>query len=113
MRKIIIGLLTLFAFSTASAFAGAGHDHGPTTPVTKAEAIQTASGIVAKIVEKGNLDASWSQVKTKRAEKKQYKNGPEWVVTFNNPRAENPEEQTLYVFLSLGGKYLAANFTGE
>lgn len=113
MRKVIIGLLALFTLSAASAFAGAGHDHGPSKPVTEAEALQKASGIVAKMVEKGKVEPSWAGVKATGAEKKQYKNGPEWMVIFNNPKAQDPAKQTLYVFLSLGGTYLAANFTGN
>ncbi|WP_432823014.1 DUF6488 family protein [Trichloromonas sp.] len=113
MRKIIISLMTLFALSVGSAFAGAGHDHGPITPISQAEASQKAVGIVAKIVESGKIDASWAEVKPDVAEKKEYQHGPEWLVTFTNPKAEDPAKQTLYVFLSSGGKYLAANFTGK
>ncbi|MHB1400259.1 MAG: DUF6488 family protein [Trichloromonadaceae bacterium] len=113
MRKIVLCLLTLFALTTATAFAGAGHSHGPVTAVSENQALEKATSVVQALVKKEKVDPSWSEVRPSAGEKKQAKVGSEWVVTFNNPKIEDKSKQTLYVFLNLGGEYLAANYTGK
>ncbi len=113
MRRMIICLVVLLSFSVTGAYAGAGHSHGPKTEIGKIQALLKATSIVAEIVQKGKLDASWADIKPTLAQKKTFKNGPEWVITFDNPKEEDKEKQTLYVFLSLYGKYLGANHTGS
>ena len=115
MRKFIICLLTALALSVTSAYAGpgSGHSHGPVTPVTEKQAIKNAVDVVAAIVQKGKLDASWAEVKPTEAKKEKLKYGQEWIVTFNNPKIADQEKKTLYVFLSLDGQYLGANFSGS
>jgi len=108
------------AFTTIPAFAESGHDHeghdhhghghDHEMMLDKAQITEKASGYVAKLVEKGKLDSSWQGIPP--AEIKE-NDAHEWVVTFSNPRIEDPEKQTLYMFLSLSGKYIAANFTGR
>ena len=113
MRRIIICLVVLLAFSVTGAYAGAGHSHAPKTKVTETQVLSKATIIVADIVQKGKLDASWTDIKPALAQKKTFENRQEWVITFNNPKAEDKEKQTLYVFLSLSGEYLGANHTGS
>lgn len=113
MRRIIICLVVLLAFSATGAYAGAGHSHAPKTKLTKTEVLSKATSIVAEIVQKGKLDASWAELKPALAEKKTLENRPEWVITFNNSKEEDPAKQKLYVFLSVYGQYLAANHTGN
>ena len=113
MRRIIISLVVLLAFSVTGAYAGAGHSHAPKTKLTKTDVLSKATSIVAEIVEKGKLDASWAELKPVLAEKKTFKNRSEWVITFNNPSEKDLATQKLYVFLSLYGDYLGANHTGS
>lgn len=115
MRKFIICLLTALALSVTSAYAGpgSGHSHGPVTPASEEQVLANAIDVVAAIVQKGKLDASWAEVKPTEAKKKKFQYGQEWVVIFNNPKVADQEKKTLYVFLSLGGQYLGANFTGS
>jgi hypothetical protein len=113
MRKIIICLLTLFALTTVTAYAGSGHSHGPATPITKDEALVKATDLLKYFAEKGKIDSSWSEVAPASGEQKNGKFGEEWVVTFNNPKIEDPEKQTIYLFLTLGGEYKVANYTGS
>ncbi len=113
MRKLIICLLTAFALSVTSAYAGPGHSHGPVTPITEKQALENATGIVNSIVQKGKIEASWAEVKPTEAKKKKFKHSQEWVITFSNPKVTDQEKKTLYVFLSLDGHYLAANFSGS
>jgi hypothetical protein len=115
MRTIIALVLTLFVFTGTTAYAGAGgggHAHAPSTPVSKAQALENAVNVVKAIVEKGKLDSTWAEVVPTSGVKKQSKFGNEWVVTFDNPKAEDKAKQTLYVFLTLGGEYKAASFSG-
>jgi len=115
MRRIFICLLTLLAFTATTAFAGSGsgHSHGPVTPISEDQALEKATSHVQNFVKKGKLDSSWSEVRPTAGVKKQAKLGQEWVVTFDNPKVEDKEKQTLYVFLNLGGEYIAANYSGK
>lgn len=116
MKKISAFLFVLFVLSSPVAFAGPGggdHSHEPASPISEGEALKTASGVVAEIVSKGKLDKSWGMVKPKKIIQKTFKKGAEWVVTFDNPKVENKEKKTLYVFLSLSGRYLGSNFSGN
>ena len=113
MRKSIFCLLISLVVSVASVHAGAGHSHGPATTINEQEATQRATEIVSIIIQKGKIDKSWGAVESVRAEKKKYQYGYEWVVAFNNPKETDQSRQTLYVFLSLDGQYLGANFSGS
>ena len=113
MRRIIIYLVVLLAISVTGAYAGSGHSHGPKTEITESQASEQATKLVASIVEKGKLNASWNQVQPAKVQKKTLKNGLEWVITFTNPKEKDPTKQTLYVFFSLYGQYLGANHTGS
>ena len=37
----------------------------------------------------------------------------EWVVVFTNEKVKDPKEKMLYIFLTLDGQYIAANYTGD
>ncbi len=115
MKKLPIYLLVLFVFSNALVFAGPGsdHSHEPSEPISEEKALKTASGVLKDMVKKEKIDASWSTVKPEKIIQKTFKKDPEWVVTFDNPKMENKEKQTLYVFLSLSGHFLGANFSGN
>ena len=113
MRAIIFCLWVSLSVSVSAVYAGAGHSHGPTTPINETEAIQTATEIVSIIVRKGKIDKSWAKVKSAQAEQKKNQYGYEWVVAFSNPKAADQTRQILYVFLSLDGQYLGANFSGS
>lgn len=113
MRRIIICLVVLLAFSVTGAYAGAGHSHGPKTEITESQASAKATQLVAAIVEQGKLDASWAQIQPEEVQKKSFKDRYEWVITFNNPAEKDKAKQKLYVFLTLYGGYAGANHTGS
>ncbi len=114
MRALVIALLALFTAAALPAAhagtAGKGHSHGEA--IDAAEAKVDAAASVGRLVAKGKLDDSWKGIEAEKAEKKTYEKGPEWVVTFQNPAAEEGK-RTLYVFLTPHGDYVAANFTGK
>jgi hypothetical protein len=114
MRKITICLMILFAFTAPQTFAASGHDdhsgHDHTVELRQSKVKEKASGFVAKIVGKGKLDASWSEVKPQEPKEN---SKHEWVVVFLNPHIKDSEKRTLYMFLTLSGEYIAANFSGK
>ncbi len=113
MRRMILCLLAMFALVTTMAHAGSGHDHGPAPEINRQQAVKKAKDIVAKLVRKGKLENSWAEIREVDVEKKDFQKGPEWVVSFNNPAIEDQAKQTLYMFLSSSGEYLAANYSGK
>ena len=114
MSYFINTILSLFLLLATPAFAGSGHDHGHAhEPITKAEAEEIAIMSVTKLVEKNSIDRSWALVTVHKSEQKEFGGQKEWVVIFMNKQISDQEKQTLYVFLTLGGEYLAANYTGS
>jgi hypothetical protein len=110
-------ILSLFPVAI---WAGADHDHGHDhghshshDPVSQNQAEEVAIKSVAQLIEKGKIDGSWQSVKVAKSEKKKFGNNLEWVVSFSNDKITDPEKQTLYVFVSLTGEYIAANYTGK
>ena len=111
---ISICITALFMVLSTGAHAGPeGPDHTHSTLITQEQALEEAAMVVRKLAERGKLPKSWIDVAPLEVEKKTFKKGPEWVVKFHNPDVSNLEEQNLFVFISLTGKVLAANYSGE
>lgn len=87
-----------------------GHSHGP---ISASRATHKAEHKVKQLVKKGKISKSWESAKAVGAEKKNFGKGEEWVVMFRNKQEIDKSKQTLYVFYSLDGHYIAANFTGK
>lgn len=107
--QTIIFSLVLSFFSLATMAHDHSHSHGPVSQ-DQAEAIALKS--VSKLADKGKIDKSWKSTKASKVEKIQFNGNMEWVIIFNNKNISDPAKLKLYIFLSLGGEYLAANFTG-
>lgn len=116
MRILTIAVLFSSLLFAAPLMAGAGHDHDhghSHGPVSSDEAVKKASKRLGQLVDAGKIDESWSVAKTASVEKKTYANGLEWVVSFVNDKISDASKQTLYIFYSLDGHYIAANYTGN
>lgn len=116
MRYISTTIFSFFLLLASPVFAGAGHDHGhghAHDPVTKSQAEEIATETVAKLVDRDKIEASWKSVDVSTSEKKKFGKNMEWMVVFKNEKVSDPEKQTLYIFLTLTGEYLAANYTGN
>lgn len=87
-----------------------GHSHGPVS-ANKVKA--KASRMLAGLVKKGIIDKSWRGITPAKAEKKTFTKGEEWVVSFKNGKLKDKSKQTLYIFYSLDGHYIAANYSGK
>ena len=111
--KAILLSLTLGLFSI-TAVAGSGHDHGHGhSPVDQATANSKATKIVASFIKQKTLDKSWTGTTVSSSEKKMFNGQQEWVVSFVNEKVADAEKRKLYVFLTLSGDYIAANYTGK
>lgn len=115
MRRLFVTVFALsFLFTATPAISGPGHDHGHShDPVSSETAGKRAAKKVAQLAEKGKIDSSWSGLAAASVEKKTFSKGPEWVITFKNDKVSDKSKQTLYLFYSLDGNYIAANYTGN
>jgi len=112
----------LLSILSTTVLAGSGHDHGhnqghghshSNTPVNEATAKENAAEYVAELVKKDKLDNSWSSISASEIQQISVNGNPEWKVVFVNEDITDTKKQNLYVFLTLGGDYIAANFTGK
>jgi hypothetical protein len=114
--KAIAFALAAATFAVASpAFAdkgGACHFHG-SAPANQETVVMCAAQRRDALVSGGKIEPSWKDVKHEKVEQVDGKKGKEWKVTFRNPKAGDKDKQALYVFLSLPGNVLAANFSGK
>jgi len=111
MKNLITTLLFLFLFIVTPAIAGAGHSHGEA--ITNEQATSLASQKMKQLIDVGKIDPTWKEVKVSSIEQKTFSHDPEWVVKFTNDKISDASKQTLYMFFSLDGRYIAANYTGE
>jgi len=110
MRKLISIIALCFSFTSISALA---HDGVVHDAVDSKTASKNAKHVISEIIKMKKLNGSWAGIDAVSAEKKMGKKNEEWVVTFNNENIENNDEQTIYIFLTLDGHYIAANYTGS
>ena len=116
MKKLIIALASVAALGmSAPALASAGgscHFHG-NTPAKEATVVGCAMQRKDTLVASGKLDSFWKALKHGKVEQVDGKKGMEWKVTFKDPMAKDKAKETLYVFFTLPGNFIAANFTGQ
>lgn len=112
--------LFLSLFMTTPVMASGGHSHGPDGghsqshgPVSSEEAINRASNKVNQLASAGVIDASWSGVTASSVEQKTFASASEWVIAFKNDKVKDSAKQSLYLFFSLDGHYIAANYSGK
>lgn len=116
MKFKILLISLIFSMSSLPALAGSGHSHGhghSHEEINQAKAKSKAIGVITSLIKKNKLDKSWKSIKASFAEKKVFQGHKEWVVTFTNKKIADIKKQNLYVFLTLTGKYVAANHTGN
>ena len=104
---ILISVLILFSGAAA---AGTGHSHDP---VTQQQAEQVATQILSTLIKQGVIEESWRDTAVQMSEQKVFDGSTEWVVSYKNDAVSDPSKRTLYIFLTLTGDYIAANYTGQ
>ena len=116
LKTLLLGLSLSLCSATAAAGSNHDHDHGHShshAPVNQVTATTNATEIVAALVKRNKLDESWASITPGSVEKKVFNDNSEWVAVFVNDKITDTDKQTLYVFLTLAGDYIAANYTGE
>jgi hypothetical protein len=104
----------LFLAMTASTPAFAHPDHDFVEEQNpRLMALNSASYVVERMVERNALPASWRDVEPNSAMLRERNGATEWVVRFQNDAVTNPAERTLYVMLTQNGVFIAANYTGN
>lgn len=116
MKKLFaaLGAASGFAFSMP-AFAGGAeecHFHG-----NKEASQETVTGCALKrqqaLVASGKIDKSWQAIRPTALDQVDGQRGKEWKVMFKNPAAADKSKESLYMFFTAQGNFIAANFTGK
>ena len=116
MKHVFVAAaIAISTWAVQPAFAAEGgscHFHGD-KPAAETTILGCAQQRKELLVKNGKLDATWLPIKHDKIEAVDGKKGKEWKVTFKNPAVSDPAKGALYVFLTLPGNYIAANFTGQ
>ena len=115
MNKSFIATGVLCAVWAPAAFADEGggcHFHG-SKPAAESVVTGCAEQRKQALIKGGKLDASWAGIKPVKTEAVDGKKGKEWKLTYTNPAVPDTGKRTLYMFYSLPGNFIAANFTGQ
>ena len=91
---------------------GSCHFHG-SKPAAEATVLGCAQQRKEALVKAGKIDAPWQAIKHDKVEAVDGKKGKEWKVTFKDPAAKDKSKETLYIFFTAPGNFIAANFTGQ
>jgi hypothetical protein len=110
----IATLVATLAFTPAAFAGGSGgcHFHG-NAPIKEAILVGCANEYKDNLAKNGKIGPLWKGVMLDKAETIEGKNTKEWKFTFKNPAEKDASKQTLYMFYTLTGKFIAANFTGK
>lgn len=107
IKTLVFVFLSAFGIN---AMAGGNHSHAP---VGEEKASTMATQLVNNLVQQNVIVKSWSNVEIVEIEQKEFNGNMEWVSSFYNPEVADKSKQTLYIFMTLSGEYLAANYTGK
>lgn len=115
--KKFVSITTLLALLVVApvAFAGGGgscHFHGH-APAKEAVVVGCATEYKDALASNGKIDPSWKGVQLEKAETVEGQKMKEWKLSFKNLAEKDATKQTLYMFYTLTGNFIAANFTGK
>jgi hypothetical protein len=116
MTKITLATLTLYTALWAPAVSAdpgnSCHFHGK-KPATETTVSGCAQQRKDNLVKTGKLNTAWGAIKPASTEAVDGKKDKEWKVTFKDAAAKDKSKETLYMFFTLPGNFIAANFTGK
>jgi hypothetical protein len=108
MVVFIIFCFNLLVTDMARAHGGKTHQ---SEGITALEAVETATGLFKRLIEKGKLDDSWEsglvEIRVSHPDQTSESN---YAVSFHR---QNKTPEAVYIFISLQGKYAGSNFTGR
>lgn len=107
-------LVAAASFISAAVAGGGGscHFHG-NAPAKEAVVADCASEQMGALIRNGKIDASWKSIKLDKSETVEGKGRKEWKLSFKNTAEKDVSKQTLYMFYTLSGNFIGANFTGN
>lgn len=113
-------LISIAALTAAFSFApqamasegGSCHFHGH-TPAKETTITTCANQHKESLVKRGKLDKTWLTAPLDKAEQVEGSKGKEWKLSYKNPAVTDKSKETLYLFYTLPGNFIAANFTGR
>lgn len=112
MKKQTLTLITVL-LSAGISFAGGSHFH--LKQIVKCakscseEQIKTAvPAAITYLADQKKIETTWAKAKIESISQKEFKKGPEWVVTLKNEANE-----IRYVFFGLDGYVTGSNSTGN
>lgn len=114
-KYVYIATLVAAVAPNAPAIAGPGgscHFHSA-KPASDSVVVDCANQRKEALIANGKLEKAWQAVKLEKAELVDGKKGKEWRVTFKDPAAKDKAKETLYLFFTAPGNFIAANFTGQ
>ena len=92
---------------------GECHFHG-SKPATESTVLSCAEMHKSRLIKKGTIEATWATTKHDSLQQVDVKAGKkEWKVAFKDAAAKDKAKETLYMFFSIPGNFLASNFTGN
>jgi Family of unknown function (DUF6488) len=119
MKTIQWSLMSIIAsaalLSPSAALAGEGngcHFHGY-KPAAESVVLECADQRKAALIKSGKIDASWTAIKPEKPELLDKKLSKEWKITYKDPKAKETNKQSLYMFFTPAGNFVAANFTAQ
>ena len=117
MKKfLMVAIVTSISFGnigmTWAAKESSCHFHGnkEASPDTVSSCAMQRKGT---LIQKGKIAKSWQTIPQEKIEQIDGKKGKEWLVTFKDPNAKDKAKETLYMFFTPTGNFIAANFTGN
>jgi hypothetical protein len=113
--RIIAGVALVAASTVGAAWAGESsscHFHG-SKPASEATVLGCADKEKMRLIETGKVAPTWKSISHKSIEQVEGKHGKEWKITYADPDNPDKEKANLYMFFSIVGNFIAANFTGK
>lgn len=116
--SITLNLLPFYALAESGHKHGHDHDHGHEhehfePAVTQKTAAMSAEKILASLVDRKKIDKTWVSIPVSSIVEKQFNGKSEWVAIFENSNIADADKRTLYIFMTLAGEYIAANYSGK
>lgn len=101
-----------FGSSAMASESSSCHFHGH-QPAAESTVVTCATQRKDALVANGKLASAWRAIKPENVVAVEGKKGKEWKVTFKDAAATDKSKETLYMFFTLPGNFIAANFTGQ
>lgn len=116
MKIILITLIVIGTMTFTGEVYGHSGGHGKShahkkVKIPKKRTQKIGVSQIERLVKKKKLDSSWLSASYDTSERKLFNGREEWVVTFKNDKGVKGKK--LYIFLSLSGDFIAANFSGK